>query len=453
MRRLSVVAVLAILGAAGVWTWKGRSAPESPEAARQQTALVERGSLRTAVAASGRVVANLDVEIKAKSSGEIVRLPFDLSDSVKKGELLLELDPSDEQRRLEQAEVSLAASKARLAQARQSVANAQSQATTGKKSATASVQAARARAAEAKAKADRAKMLWEEKLISQQEYDTARSSALQAAADVEVAAARMEESAVDQGTIELRRQDVLQAEAQLQSAQVDLTLAQQRVRDTLVHAPMDGVVTAREVQIGQIISSGISNVGGGTTVLVLSDLSRLFVLASVDESDIGSIAAGQSSLITVDAFPGQRFRGRVERIAPRGVNNQNVVTFEVKIAVLGRNKDRLRPEMTANVEIVTTEKDDALLVPAAAVVRSRNERLVTVVLPDGTTEERTVETGLADATRVEVTAGLAEGESVLVPEETDSRWRRGQSDADRARQRAQRMMMSGGAGGGRRGGR
>jgi RND family efflux transporter MFP subunit len=237
----------------------------------------------------------------------------------------------------------------------------------------------------------------------------------------------------------------------VQSNQIELTLAQQRVKDTVVVAPMDGVVSARNVQIGQIISSGISNVGGGTTVLVLSDLSRLYVLASVDESDIGKVEKGQRARITADAFPGTEFRGEVVRIATRGVNTSNVVTFEVKIEVLGPNKGLLRPEMTANVEIVAAEQPEALLVPAEALTRREGRRLAQVVRADGTLEERAVETGLGDGTQVEILSGLSEGETVGYRKgETESRWR---SDGDdrqrRTAARTQRMMMGGG--GGRRG--
>src|SRR5262249_12618539 len=151
--------------------------------------------------------------------------------------------------------------------------------------------------------------------------------------------------------LEVRRQDIKLSEAQLRSDQVALANARQQLTYTKVTAPMDGVVAALNVQIGTIISSGITNVGGGTTILSLSDLSHIFVLASVDESEIGSVAIDQQAVITVDAFPGRRFRGKVVRIATRGVNVSNVVTFEVKIEVLGENKTLLKPEMTANVQI------------------------------------------------------------------------------------------------------
>ena len=85
---------------------------------------------------------------------------------------------------------------------------------------------------------------------------------------------------------------------------------------------MDGVVTDRKVQTGTIIASGVSNVGGGTTILTLSDLSRIYVLASVDESDIGKVQVGQPATITVDAYPSMQFAGKVVRIASKGVRTR-----------------------------------------------------------------------------------------------------------------------------------
>jgi multidrug efflux pump subunit AcrA (membrane-fusion protein) len=176
------------------------------------------------------------------------------------------------------------------------------------------------------------------------------------------------------------------------------------------------------VQIGQIISSGISNVGGGTTTMILSDLSRIFVLASVDESDIGRVQVGQSAIITADAFPGKEFEGRVLRIATQGVNLNNVVTFEVKIEVIGKNKSLLKPEMTTNVIIIIEQKDDVLLIPSEAVLRKAGG-YVAEVMKDGVKEERKVRGGINDLTMLEIVDGLSEGEVVVIRKDTsENRW-------------------------------
>jgi len=211
------------------------------------------------------------------------------------------------------------------------------------------------------------------------------------------------------------------------------------------------VLAARTVQIGQIIASGVSNVGGGTTILTISDLSHIFVLASVDESDIGKVQVGQPAMITADAYPSVTFMGKVVRIATRGVNTTNVVTFEVKIEVTSENKQMLKPEMTTNIEIVAARKEDVPLIPADAISRRMGKETVLVMKDDGTSEPRPVQIGINDGFRAEVLSGLEEGETVVIRKsDMESRWRGGMRGGPPAGGRI--MMMGGGpkGGGGRR---
>lgn len=443
----AIVLVVLVAGLAGGWYWWTRKkvAPKEDPATALIETKVERGDLRVVVASTGRVVANLDVEIKCKASGEIVTLNHDISDTVKRGDLLVELDPVDELRRVKQSEVSTSSSLARLEQARLNLEVAKRNLETERRRAEAALKSAEARAKDTRAKADRLRELFEGKLTSQEELDTAETTAVQARADLESARARVEDLQTQQVALDIRRQDVELAQAQVETNHIELSLAQQRLRDTRVFAPIDGVVSARNVQIGQIISSGISNVGGGTTMLTLSDLSRLFVLASVDESDIGKIQLGQPVNITVDAFPMQIFSGRVVRIATRGVSVSNVVTFEVKIEILGPSKRLLKPEMTANVEVVVAEKTDVLLIPMEAALRREGRRVVTVALGEGKTEERTVELGINDGLRQEVVSGVEAGETIAYRRgEADSRWRAGGARTGAMSPGQMRMMMGGG---------
>lgn len=489
MKKLAIL--LIVLGAlGGVWYYfRGRQqAGAGPAGPTAPTAVVERGPIRLAVASTGRVVANLEVDIKCKASGEIIRLPFDISDAVKKDDLLVELDPVDEARRVQQAEAALAASVARHEQAKHALRVAEHDLVTATEEAEVALRSAQAKAVQAKqnlavaernlvttthraeaahksaqvkaqdaaARAVRMKALLEKKLASQEDFDAAATEDVAAKTDLANAEAALKDLETARLALEVKRQDVLLAQAEVESARIALkkleaaklalevkrqdvalnaaqvesnrialSLATRSLEDTKVVAPIDGVVSARNVQIGQIIASGISNVGGGTTLLTLADLSRIFVLATVDESDIGGVQVGQSVMVTADAFPGKRFPGKVVRVAPKGVNASNVVTFEVKIEVLGPSKALLRPEMTANVEILIEEKEDVLLVPAEAVARQRRDRVVLVVGADGAVEERTVEVGIQDGTRVEITKGLSEGETVQVRKsEAESAWRR-----------------------------
>jgi HlyD family secretion protein len=419
-----VIIIAIIVIAVGVYFLRPSGAGKAETAPQLSQVKVEEGPIRLAVDSTGRVVPNLNVDIKCKASGEVITLPYDISDTVTQGALLVELDPIDEERNVEQAKVELTASQAKLAQAQLNLDIAERTLATEKGKADAALKSAEAQARDAQAKADRMKQLLGKKLASQEDYGTAETAAIQAASDLENARVHMDELKTQEISLGTKREDVRLAQSQVESDKINLEIAQQRLKDTKVFAPMDGVVTARNVQRGQIISSGISNVGGGTTVLTLSDLSHVYVLASVDESDIGKVALGQPAIITADAFPNLTFRGKVVRIATMGVNNSNVVTFEVKIEVLSRDKRLLKPEMTANVEIVAAEKENALLIPAEAVSRQRGKTFVEVVKNDGTTEKRQIEVGISDGVSEEVLKGLSLGETVMVNKgEVESRWR------------------------------
>jgi HlyD family secretion protein len=420
MKKIIALAAVIALAAGGWWYWKSREA-KKPAAATVRTAKVERGPVRQFVSSTGKVVSNLDVEIKCKASGEVVKLPFDISQPVKKGDLLLELDPRDEQQRVRQAEATVRASQSRLINARESLALAEANLKTDRQRADAALTAAQARTRDARAKADRTRELLGKKLASPEEAETAETAAAQAAAEADNAATRIEELKSQTRTLEQARQQIRIAEAQVDNDQVSLDLARQRLAETRVVSPVDGVVTQRAVQIGQIISSGISNVGGGTTALVVSDLSHIFVLAAVDESDIGQVRPGQRVKVTVDAHRNREFAGEVVRIAPRGVNVSNVVTFEVKIEVTASDKELLLPEMTANVEILIDERADALLAPADALFRRSGKTWAAVQGTDGASSDREVTAGISDGRRTEILSGLAAGDTVVV-QGSDSKW-------------------------------
>jgi HlyD family secretion protein len=454
---IAFILILAAL-AGGYYFWRVRDSKADQPVSQTTVVAVSKGSIFQAVSSTGKVVSNLDVDIKCKASGEVINLPFDVSQPVKQGDLLLELDPVNQLRAVHLAEVALSASQAKLKQAQQNLLVAQQNVVTGRDRANAAIASATVRATDSKAKADRRRQLLAQNLGMQEEVDAAETDAAQAQADLATAKVQLEEIKTQELALDMKQQDIILAQADVESDAIALSNAQQTLTDTKVMAPIDAVVAALNIQKGTIISSGITNVGGGTTILTLSDLSRIFILASVDESDIGHIAVDQDVTITADAFAGRTFKGKVVRIATKGVNVSNVVTFEVKIEVLDKKKALLKPEMTANVQIISAQRDDVLTVPAQAVTRKGKETVATVVKTDGTNEERPVQVGLTDGEKWELVSGLTEGETVLVrKDEQASRWR-----ADQPRMPGMGGMgmipgqggrPAGGGGGGRGGGR
>ncbi|HEO70074.1 MAG TPA: HlyD family efflux transporter periplasmic adaptor subunit [Candidatus Hydrogenedentes bacterium] len=426
---VAIVLALALVGGAAIAVKLRRdgNAGSKVNLSEPSTIVIERGPISLKVSSTGRVVSNLDVEIKCKASGEIITLPFDVSDHVAKGDLLLELDPIDEERSMRQAEVRLASSQAKLTRAKRSLSVAEETLRITKLEAAADLRSAEAHGKEMREKAERIARLLEKTYASPEEQESAEAAAVQAETALEKARLRVEELKVEEAKLELQRQDVVLAECDVETDKLSLENAQQRLKETKAYAPMSGIISDRMVQVGQIISSPTNNVGGGTALMTLSDLSRVFVLASVDESDIGRVAVGQPVAVTVDAFPDERFEGEVVRVATKGSEVSKVVTFEVKIEVFGRGKESLLPEMTADVEILIAESQDALLVPSGTVVGRGRHRFVLLPTAKGEEPKRIpVEVGVDNGITTEIIGDVSEGmELMLPPGDSTGRWTRG----------------------------
>ena len=338
----------------------------------------------------------------------------------------MEIDPVDELRNVRQAEATLASSQARLEQAKLNLEIEKKRIDTERQRLNATLKSAKAKAVDEASKAERMKELLNKKLIGQEEYDSSLTSKIQAESNLVTTNVLLKELEIRQSQLAVMREDIKLNEANVERDQINLSNSQRRLEETKVYSPITGAVSNRMVQVGQIISSGITNVGGGSPVMILSDLSKIFVVASVDESDIGNVDLGQSVTVTVDAFPKWSFQGEVIRIAVQGANLSNVVTFEVKIEILDDRKQLLKPEMTANVEILVAERNNTLLVPSEAVSVKKNRHWITVLTVDGQEERRLVETGITDYESIEILSGIQKSDRVVIQENDsdDSRWSR-----------------------------
>jgi HlyD family secretion protein len=433
-KKTLIIGVLVLALAGGGYWWYTRQAAATAAAGAEVTEIAEvfRGPLIESVQSTGRVVSNQDVDIKCKASGQVINLPADISDHVKKGDLLMELDPVDQQRTVQQSQAAVVSATARVAQARANLVAAEMDFEATRVRNESNIGSALARVEDARAKAKRERELLAMKQTSVEEAETAETTLRQAEQELLSARAQVKSTEAAAAAIEARKQDILSAEAQAESENVALALAQQRVGETKVYAPIDGVVSARLVQPGMIIASGINNVGGGTAIMTVSDISRIFVLASVDESDIGRVRVDQDAKVTADSFPGMEFTGKVIRVASKGVNTSNVVTFEVKIEITSENKHLLKLEMTTNVEIIVTNKENALQVPMRAIARKEGVSRVKRQLAKDQVEEVEVTQGINNGNMVEVTGNLKEGDQIVLPPAgSDSRWRADDSNRPR----------------------
>jgi len=209
--------------------------------------------------------------------------------------------------------------------------------------------------------------------------------------------------------VTLKRAQLSAVQTQLKTAELAVQDAETRLKETNLYAPIAGTVLDIAVEKGTLVSSALTNVSGGSAVMTLADLSKLRIVGAIDEAQIGRVAVGQRVDIRVDAYGDRVFRGLVDRVSPLGKEVSSVVTFDVEIAITENDGGVLRSGMSADVEIVTTEQKDVLLVPLLAVQSQSKRRFVR--LQSG--EERTIQTGATDGTRIVVLGGLEEGDDLL----------------------------------------
>jgi HlyD family secretion protein len=373
MRGFVFVLALLLVCAGGWWLLRRDERTSGP---RYVAAAVDRGPITATVTATGTVNPVETVQVGTYVSGPVQSLDADFNTPVTKGQLLATIDPRPFQLKVAAAEADLANARATLAKARADL--------------------------ELKERTRRRQRdLRGEGIVAQSELDTAESEARQAEAQIALAKAA-----------------VRSAEARLAEARVNLDY-------TRIVSPVDGVVVSRSVSVGQTVAASFQT---PTLFLVATDLTKMEVSASVSESDIGGVAVGQDVTFTVDAYPGVPFHGRVKQVRNAPVTVQNVVTYDVLVAV--DNQDlRLKPGMTANVSIATASRDDAIRIPTAALrfrppaaageagaiaaARPAGGHTVWVLGKDGTPHPVSVGIGIADERFTEITGGLEEGARVI----------------------------------------
>jgi HlyD family secretion protein len=243
-------------------------------------------------------------------------------------------------------------------------------------------------------------------VVSQQSLDQAQQQYL--------SAANIRDKALAQVTVDRAKQK--QAEAQVQQAEASLKQLEEQLSYTTVTSPIDGVVLSRDVQVGDAVSSILVLGSTATLVMTLGDTHQVYVKGKVDESDIGKVYLGQAARIKVQSFRDKAFSGRVTKIAPLGVEKDNVTTFEVQISIDNPGGE-LKANMTANAEIVLEEHKNVLTVPEQAVLYDK-DRNASVWVPDphGKDGHRVVpvKVGLSNGSKVEVLSGLRSGDKVVL---------------------------------------
>jgi HlyD family secretion protein len=201
-------------------------------------------------------------------------------------------------------------------------------------------------------------------------------------------------------------EDLAIAEAQVQQAQVGVDQANLRLEDAVIVAPFAGTVLSVEPKVGEMVSMN-------APVIVLADLQRYYLEATVDETDVGRVQVGQDAAITSDSLPDLALQGKVTRVDLLGKLSQGVVSYGVRVELQAANES-LRPGMTAIADITVARKESILVAPNRAIRRDSRGRYYAEVVSNGAVSERTVTIGVSNEKFTEVVAGLDEGEQVAV---------------------------------------
>ena len=372
-----------------------------------------KGDLIIKVSAKGVVEPNFKVEVKSKASGKVLTFPFREGDYIKKGQALLKLNKSDETRNVAKAEADLMSSEANLKKAETALLLQKTRYDTDLKRTTSEVEEAEANLKEAEDKKNRQTDLFSQKITSRESFETAVTSYKVKQEFLVQANARLQAAKNSIHDIDMKKHEVQLAKAEVRHRQITLDEVKERLDETDIYAPINGVIIQKLVEEGQIISSGISNVSGGTPLAEIADMSRIFITADVDETDIGAISIGQEVEVTADAFYGKNFKGKVLRISPKGIVENSITVFKVKIEVIGKGKKILKPMMTANVDIVTSKVKNTLYIPREAVRRDGNI-FYSMILYDSNPKRVEIEVGIQTPIYSEVISGIEYEQDAVV---------------------------------------
>jgi HlyD family secretion protein len=453
MKRRIIWALVVVLSAGvvtGGYFYSQSAGSRSP----YRMSAVTRGPLTAAISATGTLNAVITVQVGSQVSGNIKDLLVDFNSAVKKGQVIARIDPEMFQAQVNQAKAQVDAAvaaflnqEATIEKTRADLANSRAAL------AVAHAQTAKAQVAVVDGRRNLARQqeLKDKNLIAQADLDAAQVACDSNAAqyDANVAQERAQAAAVTSAEAQLKV-----AQAQLENARANVEQNRANLRQneislehTMIVAPVDGVVVSRSVDVGQTVAASLQ---APTLFTIAQDLAKMQVDTNVAEADVGRVQVGQRATFTVDAFPGRTFLGEVIQIRKAAQVLQNVVTYDVVVSAPNRDLVLL-PTMTANVRIVTDQKDSVLRVPNAA-LRFRppgieaeqaqrpgssgagggrplgasgggreqgaarpNRARVWVQGPDGKPQQVVVQVGLSDGTFTEVTGGtLEEGQQLLV---------------------------------------
>jgi len=315
---------------------------------------VTRGDVAAHLTVVGNLIGLQTVDVAPRTNGRLLTVSVQMGDPVRRGQVIGKIEDREIVEQVSQAEASLLVSKATIRQREADLKVAQ-------------------------VNFDRSKNLFERQLLAKQALDDAESRFLAAEAQIDLSKAQL-----------------AQAEARLQELKINL-------QNTTVTSPVDGFVGKRNVDPGAMVSQN-------TPLASVVDISKLKMVVNVVEKDIRLVTVGDSGQVDVDAYPGEQFFGRIARVAPVLDPATRTATMEIEIANADR---RLKPGMYARVSLNVEERKNTLVAPKNAVIDFESKRGVWMANEDNRAKFVPVELGIEDTDRIEITAGLKEGDQIV----------------------------------------
>jgi len=330
----------------------GGGGPRAPMTV--ELAAVKKGDVAAHLTVVGNLIGLQTVDVAPRTNGRLLTVSVEMGDPVRRGQVIGKIEDREIVEQVSQAEASQQVSKATIRQRQADLKVAQ-------------------------LNFDRSKNLFDRQLLAKQSLDDAESRFLAAEAQIDLSTAQL-----------------AQSEARLQELKINL-------QNTTVTSPVNGFVGKRNVDPGAMVSQN-------TPIASVVDISRLKMVVNVVEKDIRLVTVGDSGEVDVDAYPGEKFRGRIARVAPVLDPATRTATMEIEIL----NGDmRLKPGMYARVSLVVEERKGTLVAPKSALVDFENKRGVWMPNADNRARFVPVVLGIEDLDRVEITSGLKEGDNIV----------------------------------------
>ncbi len=385
----SVVTGIVLVCAVAVYAFSRGGTKIDPS----KLAKVEKGDLAKSVVATGKVTPITKVEVKSKASGIVKKLLVEYGDTVKKGQLLAQLDKVEIEAQVDQSRAALQAAEANLASSQADYERAK-------------VDAEGPDVPLLKREYDRATQMAQEGVVSQTALDDADRNYKMA----------LNKQNVSKAQVTVLKAKIAQSQAEMARDQANLKQLDEQLSYTDIVSPIDGIVLSRDVEMGDAVSSILVLGSSATLVMTLGDTSEVYVKGKVDESDIGKVYLGQPARIKVESFKDKTFNGKVTKISPMGVEKDNVTTFEVRVSINNPGGE-LKAEMTANAEIILDEHKNVLQIPEGAIIYDKDKK-ASVDIPDPKEKDGmkkvAVNIGISNGAKTEVLSGLKEGDQVVL---------------------------------------